>query len=99
MTDGRLIKHEIEYIRDADRAGHFEAGAPFRKVADRAVDRRPVIVEGDMRAFENAVALGPSAVWCGLFHPNMLRSRARVFRLSDVGDNWRVRNHHKLNNM
>ena len=56
-ADGCVIKHKIECIGNSDETFHFEAGAPVRQVADRAIDRRAAAFEGDARSLESAAPL------------------------------------------
>jgi len=75
MMDGCWVEHQIERIRNSNGTFYLEAGAPLREVADRAIDGRPVIFEGDVSTLENTVTACFSAILDGRFHRCMLQSR------------------------
>lgn len=56
-ADGCVVKHKIECIGNSDVTFHIKAGAPVRQVADRTIDRRPAVLEGDACSLKNAAAL------------------------------------------
>src|SRR5687767_988044 len=48
----RGIEFELKLVRNPYRIGHLEASVYFREIAHRAVDRRPTLIEDDLRPFE-----------------------------------------------
>jgi hypothetical protein len=80
-TGRRADNRKVEEIGNSDRTDHFEGGAMFGNVANRAVDRRAPALERNLRSFEDAPARRCSVRLDRLFHGRAIGEHDLLTRL------------------